>query len=305
MKKNSHQFVLSKSEIESRKNKTISFLVLFVICFVWLVPFLVMVGTSLKTTEDIILNPIHLFPSKGEWTLQHYSGFIKTNNGTLDNLPLWMINSTVTTLLHVLINIVITTIAAYAFVFLKFKGKKFIVTLIVASLTIPAVISFTPMYSMYVSLGQKFSISDNIFYVFSWLVLPGVAGAFNLIIIKNFFESIPIDVIESARSDGAKELTIFRRVVLPLARSSILVCGLFSFTGCWNNLLFPQLILSSKDSTFQTITVALIGYTSNQSIEFKGLAMATCVFSLLPILIVFLITQNKMIDGLASTGVKR
>ena len=305
MKKNSHQFVLSKSEIESRKNKTISFLVLFLVCFVWLVPFLVMIGTSLKTTEDIILNPINLFPSKGEWTLEHYSGFVKTNNGALDNLPLWMINSTVTTLLHVLINIVITTIAAYAFVFLKFKGKKIIVTIIVASLTIPAVISFTPMYSIYVSLGQKLSLSDNIFYVFSWLVLPGVAGAFNLIIIKNFFESIPIDVIESARSDGAKELTIFRRVVLPLARSSILVCGLFSFTGCWNNLLFPQLILASKDSTFQTITVALIGYTSNQSIEFKGLAMATCVFSLLPILIVFLITQNKMIDGLASTGVKR
>ena len=126
-----------------------------------------------------------------------------------------------------------------------------------------------------------------------------------MLLMRNFFCSIPMEIIESARSDGASNRKIFFKIVLPLAKSTIMLIVLFTFTNAWNNLQFPQLLLSGEKSGWNTITVALMGYTGSNAWGAKGVAMATSVFALLPILIVFLITQNKMIDGLASTGIKQ
>ena len=110
--------------------------------------------------------------------------------------------------------------------------------------------------------------------------------------------------MESAKSDGASNAKIFFRIVCPLAKSTVMLIVLFTFTGSWNNLLWPQLLLAGESSYWNTITVALTGYTGGSSWGTAGVATATSVFALLPIIIIFIITQNKMIDGLASTGVK-
>lgn len=297
---------MSKSERTRLKEKSISFVILLIVCAIWVFPFIYMVGMSLKTDVDIGTNPTSIFPSLGNWTLEHYNGFLSMKGDRIDDLPIWMINSTVVTLLNVLFTLIVDTFAAYAFVFFKFKARKTIFTLLILSMTIPSVIMMTPQFTMYASIGQLIDgLANSRAYVMMWLILPSVANVFNLYLMKNFFDSIPKEIIESARSDGASDFKIFRSIVLPLAKSTLMIVALFSFVASWNDLLWPQLILSGRDSTFQTITVALTGYASGDSWEYKGIAMATAVFALLPILIVFIFTQNKMIDGLATTGVKK
>lgn len=305
MKMTSKRCNLSKSERTAYKNKTISFIILFIICVIWIIPLLYMIGMSFKTTQDIIENPSTLFPSFGNWTFENYTGFFQMKNGHIDDLPMWMINSTVSTLISVVLGGVLTVLAAYAFVFIRFRGSKFLSTIITASMAIPSVISFVPLYLMYTTIGQSIGINNSIVYVYSWVIGPGLAGAFNLILMIDAYRSIPKEIVESARSDGASEWMIFLKITTPLVKSSIIVCALFAFSGSWNNLLWPQLILGGQESINKTITVSLIGYISNQSIDYKGLAMATCVFSMLPTFIVYLFAQNRIIEGLATTGIKK
>ena len=125
-----------------------------------------------------------------------------------------------------------------------------------------------------------------------------------MLLMRNFFASIPKEIVESARSDGASTMTVFRRIVAPLAKSTVMLIILFTFTNSWNNLVWPQLLLAGKDDAWMTVTVALTQYTGGGGWGRVGISMASGVFTLIPILIIFCITQNKMIDGLASTGVK-
>lgn len=305
MKRNTKRLKLSKSERIAIKNKTISFIILFVVCLIWLIPLLIMLGMSFKTTEDIIAHPTRIFPTWGNWTLEHYLGFFKMKDGHIDNLPLWMINSTISTVLTVVIGGVLTVLAAYSFVFLKIKGTKFIVAVIAASMTIPGVITFVPSYIMFSRIGASTSFGSSIVYIYAWIIGPGLAGAFNLMLMINAYKTIPQEIVESARSDGASEWKIFTKITTPLVKSTIVVCALFSFSGSWNALQWPQLLLAGQDSIYKTITIQLIGYVNNQAIDYKGIAMATCLFSMLPTFIVYLFAQNRIIEGLASTGVKK
>lgn len=306
MKKPLRRSSLSKSERESRRNKIKAFVILLVVCLLWLFPFVYVFGMSLRTTEDLVLYPSSIFPHAGGWTFEHYTNFFELHDGNIDTLMSALINSTITTLIHVLVSMIITVFAAYSFVFMRYKGRAFIYALIIFVMPIPSVIGFAPMYSMYISIGKQSGVLDSLWYFYSWIIFPGVAGAFNLMIMHNCFRSMPKEIVESARSDGASETEIFRRVVLPLARSSILVCALFSFNGCWNNLVFPQLVVAAQSDVqmHNTITVALMGWIKNESVEFHGKAMASCVMSILPLMLMYFFTQSKMIDGLSSTGVK-
>ena len=110
--------------------------------------------------------------------------------------------------------------------------------------------------------------------------------------------------MESAKSDGASNMLVFRKIICPLAKSTVLIIISFSFTGSWNSLVFPQLILSGDNVAWKTITLGLTAYTGGSGWDATGLAMASSVVSLIPVVIVFAVTQNKMIDGMASTGVK-
>ncbi|MFR6641081.1 MAG: ABC transporter permease subunit [Christensenellales bacterium] len=94
-------------------------------------------------------------------------------------------------------------------------------------------------------------------YIYIWIVVPGITGIFNMLLMRNFFESIPKEIVDSAKSDGASNMKIFRRIVCPLAKSTIMLVVLFTFTGSWNNLVWPQLLLSGEISYWNTVTVAL------------------------------------------------
>ena len=297
----------TKSERTMLREKTVSFIILLVVCFVWVLPLLYMLGSSFKSELDLQLHPEKIFPSAwSEWTLEHYFGFI-VREGKVDNMPLWMLNSLWSTFATVGLTVIVDLLTAYAVVFLNFKGKHTFIKFLLLWMAVPGVISTAPSFALYSQIRNSLSIKSDVAtyaYIYTWLIVPGITGIFNMLLMSNFFLSIPKDIVDSAKSDGASNMKIFRRIVCPLAKSTIMLVVLFTFTGSWNNLVWPQLLLTGEKSYWNTITVALTGYTGGSSWGSTGVAMATSVFALIPIVIVFCITQNKMIDGLASTGVK-
>ena len=298
---------LTKSELTRRREKIVSFVVMFVISAIWVLPLIYMVGTSFKSDFDLQTYPEKLFPSAwSEWTLKHYTGFI-VREGKIDNMPVWMFNSLWSTLATVALTVAVDLLTAYAVVFLRFKGKDTIVKFLLVWMAVPGVIGTAPSFAIYSRIRWALNITGDVAtyaYIYMWLIVPGITGIFNMLLMRNFFLSIPMDIVDSAKSDGASSMVIFRRIVCPLAKSTVMLIVLFTFTGSWNSLMWPQLLLSGQKSYWNTITVALTGYTGGGGWSATGVAMATSVFALIPIVIIFIITQNKMIDGLASTGVK-
>ena len=298
---------LTKSERNGRIEKTVSFICLAVLALIWVFPLVYMVGTSFKSELDLQLHPDSLFPSApSEWTLKHYAGFFVGEDGAVSGLPIWMLNSLWSTAACILVTVLFDLITAYALVFLKFKGRNGIIKFLFLWMAVPGVIGTAPGFVIFSQIRNALQMNETAtyLYIYFWLIVPSGTGIFNMLLMRNFFLSIPPDIVDSAKSDGAGHRVIFRRIVCPLARSTLLLIVLFTFTGSWNNLVWPQLLLSGEDSYWQTVTVALTGYTGGSGWGQVGVSRATGVFSLIPIIIVFVITQNKMIDGIASTGLK-
>ena len=296
--------VLTKSERTVRREKTVAFAVLFVVAVLFVFPLGYVFGASFKSDIDLQLHPERIFPSAGEWTFDHYiKVFTGDGEGTL---LLWTVNSLWSTLATVVLTVIVDLLTAYAVVFMKFKGKDKFMKFLFLWMAVPGVISTTPSFILY-AWGRNALDLTGIgvyFYIYFWLIVPGITGIFNMLLMRNFFASIPKEIVESARSDGASTMTVFRRIVAPLAKSTVMLIILFTFTNSWNNLVWPQLLLAGKDDAWMTVTVALTQYTGGGGWGRVGISMASGVFTLIPILIIFCITQNKMIDGLASTGVK-
>lgn len=294
---------LLKSKKRKPIAKIISFILLLIICIVWLLPIIYMLGNSFKDEIDVLNNPTGLFPSAGHWTIENYEGFI-WRDGHIDNMPLWMVNSFIVAIFKIVLTLLMDCFAAYAFVFMRFKGRKSILAFLIASMTIPGVIATTSMFTMYASTAKAFELVNSKWYTYVWLIIPGLSGVYNMLLVRNFFLSIPKDIVESARADGASNMRIFRTLIVPLAKSTILLIVLFTFTSAWNDLMWPSMLLSGKGQDWMTVTVALAGFAQGDGMSNLGVNMATATFSLIPIMIVFLIAQNKMIEGLATTGTK-
>ncbi len=297
----------TKSERIILREKTVSFVIMVFVCALFLFPLLYMFGTSFKSDLDLQLYPNKMFPSSwDQWTLAHYSGFL-IRDGEVDNMVYWMINSLWSTAATVFLTVATDLIVAYALVFLRWKGKNFFIGALILWMMIPGVLGMTSSFAMFASIKNLLnSQSDAARYalIYGWLVLPSGTGIFNLLLMRTFFMSIPKDLIDSARSDGASHMTIFFKLIVPLAKPTIMLIILFSFNGAWNNLQWPQLLLGPENVAWRTITVALASYTGGSTWGQAGVSMATSVFSLIPIMIIFFITQNKMIDGMVTTGVK-
>ena len=138
------------------------------------------------------------------------------------------------------------------------------------------------------------------------LVLPGLGGVYGLYLIRQFLVSIPKDLIENARMDGASNLEIFFKVVLPLGKSALYVQGLFGFMGAWNDVQWAQLIIGNAPRSTWTLAYGLKVISDNaEAAESMTLAFASAVITMIPIFIVYLFAQSKIIEGVANTGVKR
>lgn len=273
-----------------KKRKRLSFAILFIVSFLWIMPLLWGLSTSFKTATDISLNTTSLFPK--EWTLIHYESlFSRVDTPVLK----WMFNSFVIASTHTILYLIIASSAAYAFSILKFKFRDQIFWIILGTTMIPTVINLVPLITMMIDLDW--------FGTWLPLIIPGLGGVFGLFLLRQFFLGIPKELIESAKIDGLGNFGIFIKIVAPLSKSAFLVAALFSFMGNWNDYLWPQIIQSGTEASTWTLPIGLSKIVGTYNYDY-GLSMAAAILAIVPVVIVYAFLQEKIIEGVARTGIK-
>ena len=285
--------------------KVVAFVLLLIVSTVMLLPIIWGVFGSFRNYSDFFSHPESFFPSN--WDAFTFDGyrelFMKTElipSHSNEWFPIWnwLFNSLIVAIGGTLLYLLIASLAAYAFVFLDFKYANRIFYGLIATMTIPGIISTTPQLINMNLLGFYKSLLG--------LIAPTLGGVYGVFLIRQFFLGIPKDLVENARMDGANNFKIFTRVVLPLGKSALFVQGLFGFMGAWNDVQWAQLIIANAPRSTWTLAYGLKVISDNsESYETMTLALASAVISMIPILIVYLIAQSKIIEGVAFTGIKR
>ncbi|MEV0161844.1 carbohydrate ABC transporter permease [Nonomuraea fuscirosea] len=269
----------------SYAGRAVAFTVLALFSLLMLAPFLWAVNTSFKTEADAGANPVTIVPAGG------YTWDIYANLFRLGSIPTWMVNSVLVAAAVTLITLVISTLAGYAFSRLDFTGRRTLLGLTVASIMIPGTIFIVPLFDE--------MLAFNMVDTYWGIILPQVVAPVMVFILKRFFDSIPRELEEAARVDGAGSLRIFLRIVLPLSRPIIAAVAIFTFVGAWNNFLWPFIVTNDPD--LMTLPVGLETVSTGFGVVFAE-NMAKSVLAALPLIVVFLFFQRQIIKGIATTG---
>lgn len=288
--------------------KIIAFVILAVFCVIWILPFFIMLFGSLRGHLDNMNYPKELFYPHSGYTLENYKIILfqeypETMGGPHNSMQgvqmgYWLMNSCFSAIGGTLLYLFVASLAAYAFTFIDFRYRNVLFGILVATLVIPGVATSVGNQSLVFDLGLNKSILA--------LIIPGLGGVYGMYLIKTFFSSIPKDLIESAKMDGYSNFKIYLKIVLPLGKTVIFVQGLFGFMNAWNDLVWPQMLYGVKDTKLWTLQVGMAYIINNtKTSDLIGSALAGGVLCLLPVFVVYLIAQDKIIDGMASAGVKR
>jgi multiple sugar transport system permease protein len=260
--------------------------VLLVFAAIWIIPLLWALDTSLKPDAVIAAHPTSWW--SGSWTFHAYQTLFN-----LGNIQTWYLNSFVIALLSAVFAVVACSMVAYAIVRTRFKGRRIVYALIAAGLLIPPQVLIVPQF-------QEFNYAHllNTYWV---QVLPAVAVPIAVIIFVAFFTGIPASLAEAAHVDGASWWRIYRRIYLPLSKPAISAVFIFTFVWKWNDFLWPLLTLTNP--RIMTLPVGLSQVSSAFGIQYAEI-MASAVLGALPLIVVFLLFQRKIVEGIATTGIK-
>jgi multiple sugar transport system permease protein len=251
-----------------------------------LFPLLWMLSVSFMAGGEASAFPPPLLPGHG--TLANYRQlFGQQNIGRYLANSLWL--AALTTLLSLLFN----SLAGYAFAKLRFRGREPILKVLLAALVIPSQVAMLPLFLMMKWLG--------LVNTYAAVVVPAMAGIFGVFLVRQYALTIPDELLEAARIDGASETRIFVSIVLPALRPILVTLAVFSSLGAWNDFMWPLIVLSDQD--WQTAPVALAAL-SREHVQDNELMMAGSVVTILPVLVLFLILQRHYIQGLMLGGVK-
>lgn len=265
------------------------FLKYFIVCtlaFIFLIPFLWMLSTALKSRTEVITSSLTFLPQKLAW-----SNFKEAWQAT--NFPLMFFNSIVVALAVSFAQIFTSALAGYAFARLKFHGKKVLFSILLATLVIPFQMIVIPVYLLF----NKIGVLDT----FWALILPNVANAFGIFLFKQFYSTIPISLEEAAQIDGASKWQILWKIMFPLAKPASVTLFMFTFIAEWNDLFKPLVFTTSEK--MRTIQFGLTVFQEQYSTNYT-LLMAAALFITIPVLILFLIGQKQFIEGISSSGMK-
>ncbi|MGA8112072.1 MAG: carbohydrate ABC transporter permease [Actinocatenispora sp.] len=250
-------------------------------------PFLWMAVSSFKPEHEIRQVPPTMLP-------HHVTG---GNYGTLLSqldFPTFFLNSAIVAVVVTLGNIVFGSMLGYALAKLDFPGKRVLFTLVLGTLMVPGVVTFVPLFVLVTDIGLANTLPG--------IFLPFMAGPFGVFLMRQFISGLPDELIEAARIDGAGELRIFARVIMPLCGPAMATLGILTFLASWNNFLWPLVVAQTQDR--YTLPVALALYSIGQNATQYGLLLAGAVVVVLPILAVFLVLQRRFVQGIATTGIK-
>ena len=224
-------------------------------------------------------------------------------NPTLDNFdrllsrldfPRFFLNSAIVAAAITAGNLVFAPMLGWALAKLEFRGKRVILLLVLATLMLPASATLIPLFILMSSL--------NLVNTYPGLVLPFLAGPLGVFLTRQFFLGIPTELIEAARIDGAGEFKIFWRIAMPLATPVLATLGILTFLGAWNGFLYP--LVMAQEPEMYTLPVALATFATGQFQADHGMLMAGSVVLIAPVLVIFLLLQRWITEGIATTGLK-
>ena len=267
---------------------TLSYVALALVTFLMIFPLIIVVIVSFTPNAVTQTWPPKIIPSA--WTLDNYTSLFQ-------RLPIGreLLNTFVFAGAVTIISVFFDSLAAYGLSRVDFKGRGILLAVLIATMMIPAMALLIPVYKLLGSMGLVNS--------YLGIIIPRMADVGGIFLLRQFFISIPKDLDNAARIDGAGEFRIFAQIILPNAVPAILTVGMFNFMGNWNDLLWP-LIMTSKPET-RTITAGLAMLTGHgSSVTPYGVVMAGALISALPLLIVFFFVQKRFVEGIAMTGMK-
>ncbi len=263
-----------------------------------MIPFFWMALTSLKTRAEVFSSPPLSLPSGAHWEnyVTMWTAFGDVTFGT------FFLNSVKLATLNMVGQVIACSLAAYAFAVIGFRGRGVIFGVLLATLIIPFQVVLVPNFILWRNLPHPTSESGNFIGTQEPLWVGAfLGGAFGIFLLRQFFLSIPTELADAARIDGANPWQIFRRIYLPLARPAIATLAIFEFMWSWNDLIDPLIYLRHLDQYTTTVGLA---FFEGQFVGKWPEMMAGAMVSLLPMIILFVVAQKYFVRGIALTGLK-
>jgi multiple sugar transport system permease protein len=272
----------------SRVQAWVSYALLFLLAVAFLYPFLLAVTTSFKTLPEINERPVALWPR--EWTTAGYDYMFGLNVGR------WAFNSAFVAIAVTLSNIIFAGMAGYALSRIRFPGSNIVFLAILGTMMVPGIVQLIPMFIVLRLL--------NLIDAYGGLIFPKAATAFGVFLMKQFFESVPVEIEEAARIDGASRWQMFLRVALPLARPAVVALIIFSFQGNWNEFMHPLIVINTNRNLYTLpLGLALLRGELGNNLQWNAI-LAGSMLTTLPMALLFLFFQRYFIEGISYAGVK-
>jgi multiple sugar transport system permease protein len=268
--------------------KALGYSALVVFALLYLFPFVIQVGTSFKTDADATGNPLNPIPET--FTTAAYRSLFQ------QDLPLWFRNSVIVSVFVTAGRVFFDSLAGYALARLKFRGRGAVTLAIVATMAVPGVVLLIPKFLII----KQFGIYDT----YTGMIVPLLADAAGVFIMKNFFEGIPVSLEEAAKLDGAGVFRTFWSVVLPIARPALITITIIAFQSSWNEL--PHFLVSRQSPETNTLTTGIAGLLTGAlgSGNRYPIKLAAAVIMTIPIALMFFAFQRQIISGSTEGAVK-
>ena len=261
-----------------------TYLLLLVLALIYILPFLIQISTSFKTEPEAAVNPIGLIPEN--WTTAAYERLFR-----FSDYVQWGTNSIIVTTVVTAGRVFFDSLAGYALARIPFRGRGVVFALLIAVMAVPGVVLLIPKFLVINQLG----IYDS----YAGMIVPLLADAAGVFIMKNFFESIPVSVEEQARIDGAGTFRIFWSIVLPMAAPAVMTIVILSFQGSWNEL--NHFIVATQDPRLTVLTKGVAQLASGQLSQGTQypLKLAAAALMTIPVAVVFFIFQKRIMNASA------
>ena len=277
-----------RSPSGSLSRRTIAYIGLAALAVVCVLPFVWMLATSLKTVDEVVREPHKLIPADPQFS--NYASLWR-------DFPMsaWIWNSFKISGAVTLGVVATSALAAYAFARIEFPGRNILFLAFLATLMIPGMVYQVPKFALIQKIGWQNTHAA--------LIVPALSSAFGVFLLRQFFLTLPKELEEAARIDGAGHFTIFTRIVLPLAGPALATLAVFTFVGTWNDFLNPLLFIDDYQKYTLQIGLTFLNEQHRSVVNFNRL-MAGDVIALIPMIAVFIAAQRYYVRGIALTGGK-
>ena len=280
--------------------RAVSHVILIIGAVVMLLPFAWMLSTSVKSPDQLFTVPPTWLPRPLQW--DNYAKAMGAGN-----FARYALNSLLLAITNLVSNVLLAALAGYAFARLRFPGRNVLFVLVLATLMVPYQVTIIPLFVIvrHIPLfgGNDLIGQGGIGWINSYwgLIVPGAVGAFGIFLLRQFFQTLPVELEDAARIDGAGEFRIFWQIMLPLAMPAVATLAIFSFQAGWNAFLWPLLITTTDD--MRTIQLGLTVFVQQYSTQWNQL-MAATVVATVPVILVFGLGQRLLVRSIAFTGLK-